>query len=85
MTRSQEAKQPDQVEQTRQTLQTALGKLLLLKAGIAKGEGDKPIEIKLDAETQLVIVSVLYDIGSVIKTLNEQSQSQAKAKPKKKP
>jgi hypothetical protein len=66
------------------TAQVALGKLLLLKAGIAKGEGDKPTEINLDKETKLVIQSAINDIQQVITGLNEQSQSKDKAKPKQK-
>jgi colicin import membrane protein len=74
----------DQREQTRQTLRTALGKLLLLQAGIGKGNDDKPTEIKLDAETKSVVASVVSDIDKALRSLDEPSQSQAKAKPKPK-
>ena len=66
------------------TAQLAQGKLLLLKAGIAKGIDGKPTEIKLDAETKSVIVNVLQDLQQLIRALGEQSQSQAKAKAKPK-
>lgn len=68
----------------RQTAQTAQGRLLLLKAGIAKGIDGKPTEIKLDAETKSVIVDVLQDLQQLITGLGKQSQSQAKAKAKPK-
>ena len=74
----------DQQEQTRQTLRTALGKLLLLQAGIGKGNDDKPTEIKLDAETKSVVASVVSDIDKALRSLDEPSQSQAKAKAKQK-
>ena len=77
---------PQQPTDLRQTAQTALGRLLLLKTGIARSDDGKPIEVKLDAPSLAVIQSVVLDLGSLIKGLAEQSQSQAQeeAKPKQK-
>jgi len=74
----------EQREHTRQTAQTALGKLLLLQAGIGKNAEDKPIEIKLDAETKLVIDGVIRDVREVITYLSKAKPSQAKAEAKPK-
>lgn len=86
MTRSP-AKQTrtEQREHTRQTAQTALGKLLLLNAGIAKDAEGNPIEIKLDAETRLIIDGVIRDVREVVTYLSEGRQSKAKAEAEAKP
>ena len=86
MTRSP-AKQTrtEQREHTRQTLHTALGKLLLLQAGIGKNAEDKPIEVKLDAPVQLVIKSVVKDIRILIDQVKDPKQSQSQAKAEAKP
>jgi len=70
-----------QSEQTRQMLKTALGKLLLLKTGIAKGDDGKPVEVSIDAASKAVITSALQDISKAIQILEAQSQDKAKAKP----
>jgi hypothetical protein len=74
----------EQREHTRQTAQTALGKLLLLNAGIAKNADDKPIEVKLDAEIKVVIDGVIRDVRAVLTYLSEAKPSQAKAEAKPK-
>jgi len=75
----------EQREHTRQTAQAALGKLLLLQAGIAKDAEDKPIEIKLDAPVQLVIKSVVKDIRLLIDQFQDPKKSQRQAKAEAKP
>lgn len=75
----------EQREHTRQTAQTALGKLLLLQAGIGKNAEDKPIEVKLDAETKVIIDGVIRDVRAVLTYLSEAKQSQAKAEAEAKP
>lgn len=75
---------PQQPADLHQIAQTALGRLLLLRTGIARSDDGKPLEVKLDAPSLAVIQSVVLDLGSLIKGLAEQSQSQAQAKPKPK-
>lgn len=70
-----------QSEQTRQMLKTALGKLLLLKTGIAKGDDGKPVEVSIGAASKAVITSALQDISKAIQIIEAQSQDKAKAKP----
>jgi hypothetical protein len=82
---SNKAAAPEQNEPI-EVARTALGKLLLLKAGIAQDANGKPIETKLDANTALVIGSVLHDLAVVISNLSLDTprEFKAKAKPKQK-